>query len=679
MPLPTPSLDDRRFQDLVDDAKRRIQIQCPAWTDHNVSDPGITLVEVFAWMTDQLLHRLNQVPDRMYVKFLELLGVRLEPPAAARAPVTFWLSKPQPDPVVIPVGTEVSTVRTEAAAAISFSVVEELTIVPCELSQVAAVTASGKIRELTEALRFKETFLCFDETPQPGDALLIGLSSAVPSCAITLRFDCTVAEGRGVDPRDPPLVWEAMDPSSEGGWTACDVESDQTGGLNRTGDVRLHVPKSHVAVPLGKMRAGWLRCRVVAPRDERQRRYVQSPTIRGLTASTVGGTALAVNAAVFENEALGISDGTPGQRFRLVQHPVVIDRTEDVLDMVVQVATADGWEDWQRVDSFVDSRPGDRHFLLEEVDGVVAFGPAVREPDGSLTCYGATPAAGAAVRARSYRSGGGMQGNVAAGAIKMTKSSIPLIGKVANRHPAEGGREGESLDSAKVRGPMQLRGTRAVAARDYEHQARRAAPDDIARVKCLPAGTGGPDAGHVLVLVVPHVADDDKGTPPFNRLRELNRSLVQCIEEHLDERRTVGALVLVEPPLYTGIAVEARIHAAENVDARVLSDEALRALYRYFHPIRGGPDGDGWPFGRPVLKGEVFAVLQRVSGVDLVEDVQLYESNPINNQRADEPTDRIDLLPRALVYSHLHTIEVVRAPTAPDRAPAATPTRRRAR
>jgi predicted phage baseplate assembly protein len=67
MALPAPNLDDRRFQDLVDDAKRMVMRRCPEWTDHNVSDPGVTLIETFAFMTDQLLFRLNQVPDRLYV------------------------------------------------------------------------------------------------------------------------------------------------------------------------------------------------------------------------------------------------------------------------------------------------------------------------------------------------------------------------------------------------------------------------------------------------------------------------------------------------------------------------------------------------------------------------------------------------------------------------------------
>jgi len=105
MALPVPNLDDRRFQDLVDDAKRLVQQRCPEWTDHNVSDPGVTLIETFAWMTDQVLYRLNRVPERNYIKFLELIGVRLFPPTAARAAITFWLAGPQPGTIHIRPGS----------------------------------------------------------------------------------------------------------------------------------------------------------------------------------------------------------------------------------------------------------------------------------------------------------------------------------------------------------------------------------------------------------------------------------------------------------------------------------------------------------------------------------------------------------------------------------------------
>src|SRR6185437_560980 len=140
MPLPVPNLDDRRFQDLVDDAKRLVQLRCPEWTDHNVSDPGVTLIETFAFMTDQLLFRLNQVPDRLYVKFLELIGLRLIPATPAPVDAPFWLSAPAVASVGSPMGTSVATLRTAAEESSMFCAGEEMQIIPCSLHKVFSQT-----------------------------------------------------------------------------------------------------------------------------------------------------------------------------------------------------------------------------------------------------------------------------------------------------------------------------------------------------------------------------------------------------------------------------------------------------------------------------------------------------------------------------------------------------------
>src|SRR6185295_4528926 len=121
LPLPDPQLDDRRFQDIVNEAKSLIPRYCPEWTDHNVSDPGVTLIELFAWMTDLILFRLNRVPEKNYLRFMELLGIQLKDAVPARTPISLFLSAPQPGPVSIPRNTEVSTVRTDDHAAVSFS------------------------------------------------------------------------------------------------------------------------------------------------------------------------------------------------------------------------------------------------------------------------------------------------------------------------------------------------------------------------------------------------------------------------------------------------------------------------------------------------------------------------------------------------------------------------------
>ena len=113
MKLPAIELDDRRFQDLVSEARMRIHRACPEWTEHNVSDPGITLIELFAWMTEMTIYRLNRVPDKLHVALMELLGIRLDGPTGAHTKLRFRLSAPAERSIDIAGGeTEVGTRRT---------------------------------------------------------------------------------------------------------------------------------------------------------------------------------------------------------------------------------------------------------------------------------------------------------------------------------------------------------------------------------------------------------------------------------------------------------------------------------------------------------------------------------------------------------------------------------------
>ena len=84
--IPTPKLDDRTYADIIAEAVRLIPRYCPEWTDHNVSDPGVTLIELFAWMVEGMLYQLNRVPEKTYITLLELLGERC---ADHRVPL-FW-------------------------------------------------------------------------------------------------------------------------------------------------------------------------------------------------------------------------------------------------------------------------------------------------------------------------------------------------------------------------------------------------------------------------------------------------------------------------------------------------------------------------------------------------------------------------------------------------------------
>jgi predicted phage baseplate assembly protein len=163
-------------------------------------------------------------------------------------------------------------------------------------------------------------------------------------------------------------------------------------------------------------------------------------------------------------------------------------------------------------------------------------------------------------------------------------------------------------------------------------------------------------AAAVRVLVVPAVPE--ASTLSFADLRP-DRGMLGRISGHLEERRCLGARISVEPPFYQGVTVVAQLTARARASTEALRERATVALYAYLDPIRGGPDGTGWPFGRPVQAGEVFAVLQRLSGVDIVEDVRLFGADPITGKRGD-PVQRLDLPVNALVFSYGHQVRVTR-------------------
>jgi predicted phage baseplate assembly protein len=538
-------------------------------------------------------------------------------------------------------------VRTESEESILFSTREDLVIIPCALQDVATQAGDEAAPELhTDGLKMATAFRAFSEVPEVGETLLVGLTDPVPRCIVRLDVGARV-EGVGVHPDHPPLVWEAW---TADGWVECLVSSDSTLALNTEGRILVHLPPEHEASVIDGVRAGWLRARVVeVPEDFPQ--YSASPTITSLAASTVGGTVTAIHADIADPELLGDSDGSPGQEFVIDRSPILAGAGTPV----VETMSEDGWVAWEPVEHFADSGPDDRHYILDGVGATVRFGPAVREADGGLRQYGAVPPRGTTVRLRGHAVGGGRRGNVSKGAIRTLKSSIPFVANVENLESAQGGVDGETIEQAKQRGPILLRTrSRAVTAEDYEAIALEAAPE-LARVRCVTAGEDDVNAGSLRVLIVPAAPQED-GRIDFAELVPAEDTL-QRISDRLDQVRLIGTRVSVEPPSYRGVTVVTRLVARPKADVTRIKEEALSALYNYLNPITGGPDGQGWPFGRPVQAGEVFGLLQRIRGVDMVEDARLFGANPVTGERGKE-TQKLELDPNSLIFTYEHHVRV---------------------
>jgi hypothetical protein len=112
MPLKTPNLDDREFSQMVEESLRRVRETCPQWTDLSPNDPGVVLVDLFAFLTEAMIYRLNRLPEKAYVEFLRLIGVTQTAPTAAIVKLDFSLKKAQAQSLAIPAGTRVTLNRS---------------------------------------------------------------------------------------------------------------------------------------------------------------------------------------------------------------------------------------------------------------------------------------------------------------------------------------------------------------------------------------------------------------------------------------------------------------------------------------------------------------------------------------------------------------------------------------
>lgn len=663
MGLLTRNLDDRTFQDIVDEAKKRIAASCPDWTDHNVSDPGITLVELFAWMTEMVLYRLNQVPEKNYIKFMELLGLRLREPESARTDVTFYLSSPQPETIVIPQRTEVATVRTEMRASIVFSTDRDMEVFPPIMTSLITREmkgrSSGKPGYRAHNLQHLGVtgfeFSGFGRKPRVGDALYFGFENDLSYHVLALDLACPTAIGMGIDPANPPWQWEGWH-GGEGDrrWRPAVVEKDTTGGMNQSGTVLLRLPRL-AQRDLQKRRAYWVRCRVV---ESDAPSYDESPRVTNVVAKSWGGTVPATHASVVHEVMLGRSDGSPGQVFH-VEHTPLLRRLPGETIEVLPPGEED-WERWTAVSDFADSGPRDRHFTCDSTDGEVRFGPALRRPDGSVRAYGAIPPRGTRLRFSSYRYGGGVAGNVQAGTLTVPKTSIPYVDRVTNHGDATGGIDAETIEMAQMRAPQLLRSRgRAVTASDYEALARLA-DSRVERARCVQPTAGaaakGAVAGQIYLLLVPKVNRPDRRIPP-EQLRIVD-DLRDAVHRYLDDYRLLTVRLDIREPEYIRIGVDVTLATDPHADPERVRTDVERQLYRFLNPIVGGPAGEGWPFGRDLYPSDLYTCLQPVRGIEFIESLKLFRVRPSGERQ--EITGRLDVPIHGLVVSAEHRVEVAR-------------------
>jgi Baseplate J-like protein len=396
-------------------------------------------------------------------------------------------------------------------------------------------------------------------------------------------------------------------------------------------------PKFAVAMPLtgGTLRQLiWLRAVLTDA-------TINPATVRELRFNTVPAT----QAATKQDERLGRSNGRPGQSFKLQKTPVLIDPLTGQPALQLDLTDAQGTTTWTRVDSFFAQGSDSQVYLLDPATGIVTFG------DGRT---GQIPVANTDIVASTYRYGGGAIGNVAPDTITSIKGKITGVKAATNVRTAADGSDGETLDNAKLRAPHDLRTRdRAVTADDFAYLAQQTPTVAVHKAYALArkvpdanASSGFADKDGAVTLVI--LPSNDQPTP------QPSEAQLRAVCEWLEPRRLITTELHVTGPKYTEVgSMSVRLLVASNQDLRTVSDAAAAALLGYLHPLTGGSDGTGWPFGEDIFSADLYDLLLKLDGVRRVSALTLsLKSDTDTDPLADVtalPEGHLPYLPRSAI------------------------------
>ncbi len=658
MPLPTPILDDRSYQQLRDELVRRIPVYAPEWTDHNASDPGIALIELFSFLGENLLFRFNQIPESTKLEFLRLLEIPLRPAAAASGFVSFTTDDPG--------GDRIDLGSTVKAGNLPFETKTEVHVWPLSLQAIGraasdppqlpeeldfaarAIDARGGLAQNERPVYYRNKTVPLDPAA-PGAvavdfreavdgmlwlAVLAGKGASltelgngilnigfVPDEVVLAMTDVGACPGVGAGAPSPSVVWQfstgELDASGAPRYRSAELVGDTTGGLTRPGVVRLQLPRDPTELGVFPVADPDLAGTGELP-PELEDEQVAATVLFWLRAFRQDGGPvgrvlwMGANAAEVDQTAkaapefLGTGTGEADQSVSLVNRPVIDG------SLRLEVEEPSGWTPWVAVDGFQASGEGDHHYVLDLEAATIRFGNGIQ---------GRAPQIGERIRATEYRYGGGRAGNAAAKAISKI-DGFPTV-KVSNPLPASGGSDGETIAEALDRVPGELRRRdRAVTSGDFKELALQTPGAAVGRAECLPLFyPRKPDAQAAGVVSVAIWPREDLKRP---NAPTPDRTLLRAVCAWLDARRLVTTELYVIPPTYHKVAVAVGVHVKPGFGVEAVRRWVELVIRQYLAPLPPyGPAGEGWPLGRRVHGPELEAAALQVEGVEYLEGLSV--------------------------------------------------------
>jgi predicted phage baseplate assembly protein len=599
------TVDRTTFRALVDEALRRIPTASRGiWTLHAPVDPGISLVELFAWQLEQRSFWADQVTAPLVRSVMARFGDAMRTARAAGVAITF---APDTAHAEVPRRTLMRIPETDIVFALHHSVLA----LACERypgpRAAPVIHLGGDIESSAEEdLRAGKPLTILSAS---GNAAAVELgivlvapppASSTSPISIAFELDTLVAPEWSPDAvqAKPPatLVWEYR--TTTGTWEPLPSLRDATGGLRRSGTVRFASPAdwSATAADADGKYVGWLR--VSTPHAT----FSAPPSV----------LAIRPNVAIAYHYQWKIHDESPSwlplpaRTVQLDPAPLPLaDRT------VVIVNEVDGPHRWRVMPDFTLAGPADRVVVVDRDRARITFGDGLT---GKLPRL--APNATPQVRV-VYEGGGGTVGNVSPCAWEALSGPIS---DALSYVPAVGGLDDETIDDARTRATAALRSpTRAVNPEDHEIVAIATPGVAVSRAHAEPGldlGECGVVPGVTTVFVVPAIHDrtrDSVRAGTAIAAPACDPGLLDEVRAQFSRTRLVGEIVHVASAAYRHVRLRATITGAPYDRASVRAKIAA-ALRLFLDPLIGGSDGLGWPFGEPVRPTALLGVAQRELG-----------------------------------------------------------------
>ncbi|MGY4404080.1 putative baseplate assembly protein [Bradyrhizobium sp. USDA 3315] len=604
------NLDDIDFERLLEDGRSSIPGLAPDWTDHNVHDPGIMLIELLAFEAEAQIYALSRLRRDERVAYAKMLGISLRRPASATALIWPAEREPQPpgagrfDDKTIDAGARMVPDYPDAPA---FVTDMAQFITGARLVKVTTHFADGRVADQTRINRNNgATFLPFGPAPSEGDSLVLGFIGRlnVPTneeAVLVLGVETQRKSSAKAEPGPSRLRVALRDDNGE---QVLDIIRDTTGGMLTSGVLMLAMPRQQQR---GKGFEIVLRAAAGG--------LVRPPRLRRIAANVIS----ALQRVAQIEEAAGIGTGLPDQVYSLREGGWI-----DTPFFSVTTPGSGGEPGWTRVADFENSSPTDQHFTFDPAAGLIQFGNGVN--GRVLPAY--------ATLAVDYFTCAGAAGNLPAG-VGWTLRFKDLAGRCGeNGEPCSGGRDADTLDQLQVQAiEHRVRRQPYVTAEDLAQAAIMLAGLGVARAIELPPDRREPRGTRVLLVV--GARDAEGGAAPESA------AWLETIRMRLAPRVPLGQRLCVIAPRYVDVRITARLAVARTANVAAVRATAEDLLAENLAATNPQIPDRAWAFGRDVTALAVKAWLRRLPGVTRVGEVALSRSG-----RAG--TDKISLAPQEL-------------------------------